>query len=220
MEFFKRAEVFRLKAGHNDKYLVVNQDEQTVAQSSSLTADSTTGYWSIETVEGKSNVVRLKSCNSWKYLAAIDKSFLLGMTGKKVVQRLRLDKTVEWEPIKEGSYVKFKSHCGTFLRANRGPPPWRNSVTHDLHHHWTVKENMVLWIVDVVKMADHFSPESTAIHGSDDQQSQDSESFGKLKSMLSALESHCSDSEENQNEESLEGNFNGRGGDQDEESVK
>ncbi|KAK9698423.1 hypothetical protein RND81_08G103200 [Saponaria officinalis] len=168
MEFFKRAEVFRLKAGHQDKYLVVNQDEQTVAQSSS-TADSTKGYWSIETVEGKSNVIRLRSCNTWKYLAAIDKSFLLGMTGKKVVQRLRLDKTVEWEPIKEGPYVKFRAHSGTFLRANRGPPPWRNSVTHDLHDHWTGKEDMVLWIVDIVKMVDHSSPESTKDSISDDE---------------------------------------------------
>ncbi|KAK9668712.1 hypothetical protein RND81_13G080400 [Saponaria officinalis] len=74
------------------------------------------------------------------------------MTGKKLAQRLRLDSTVEWEPVKEGPYIKLKSRSGTLLRANPGIPPWRNTVTHDLPGHWTSTENMVLWIVDIVEL--------------------------------------------------------------------
>ncbi|KAL9247733.1 hypothetical protein vseg_021134 [Gypsophila vaccaria] len=150
MEFFKRAKVFRLKCGHQAKYLVADKDGETVRQS--RTASSKTAHWAIELVEGKSNVVRFRSCETFKYLATTDESFLTGMTGKKLAQRLRLDSTVEWEPVKEGPYIKLKSQSGTLLRANPGLPPWRNSVTHDAPGHWTSTENMVLWIVDIVEL--------------------------------------------------------------------
>uniref|UniRef100_A0A803ML47 DUF569 domain-containing protein n=1 Tax=Chenopodium quinoa TaxID=63459 RepID=A0A803ML47_CHEQI len=154
MEFFQRAKVFRLKTSNQSKYLIADQDEDTVKQ----TRDSSSTYtrWSFELVEGKTNVIRIRSCNSWKYLAASEEPFLLGMTGKRVAQRPWLGATVEWEPIKEGPYIKLRSHTGTFLRSNKGLPPWRNTITHDLPGHWTASENMILWIVDIVEI-DHKS---------------------------------------------------------------
>uniref|UniRef100_A0A803LSV8 DUF569 domain-containing protein n=1 Tax=Chenopodium quinoa TaxID=63459 RepID=A0A803LSV8_CHEQI len=154
MEFFQRTKVFRLKTSNQSKYLIADQDEDTVKQ----TRDSSSKYtrWSFEPVEGKTNVIRIRSCNSWKYLAASEEPFLLGMTGKRVAQRPWLGATVEWEPIKEGPYIKLRSHTGTFLRSNKGLPPWRNTITHDLPGHWTASENMILWIVDILEI-DHKS---------------------------------------------------------------
>ncbi|KAH9604330.1 hypothetical protein KSS87_015114 [Heliosperma pusillum] len=193
MEFFSRIEMFRLKAGHQNKYLAVSQDEESIELINER--ESATARWAIELVEGKSNTIRLRSCHSWKYLASTNKPFLLGMTGKQVAQRLRLDATVEWEPIKEAGYVKLKSHSGSFLRANRGPPPWRNSITHDPLGNWIGKDDMVLWIVDIVRLIESKPGvdnqpiwcRSASENGytSDDQKP---ESFGKLKSMLAALE--------------------------------
>ncbi|KAK9668711.1 hypothetical protein RND81_13G080300 [Saponaria officinalis] len=150
MEFFKRAKVCRLKCGHHNKYLTGDGNDDTVRQSSKQS--STNAHWVIEPVEGKSNAVRFRSCQTHKYLATIDEPFLTGMTGKKLAQRLRLDSTVEWEPLKEGQYIKLKSHVGTLLRANSGLPPWRNTVTHDVPAHWSGSENTVLWIVDIVEI--------------------------------------------------------------------
>lgn len=152
MEFFQRAKIFRLKSSHQSKYLTADQDDETVRQSRD--SSSPNARWSFELVEGKSNLIRLRSCRSWKFLAASDEQFLLGMTGKRVAQRPWLGPTVEWEPIKEGPYIKLKSHGGTFLRANRGPPPWRNTITHDVSGHWTVSDSMIMWIVDIIEI-DH-----------------------------------------------------------------
>ncbi|XP_057539565.1 uncharacterized protein LOC130817726 [Amaranthus tricolor] len=63
---------------------------------------------------------------------------------ERVEQTMRMGSTIDWEPIIEGLYIKLKSHTGKLLRANRGPPPWRNSVTHDQPGHWTSTENMTL----------------------------------------------------------------------------
>ncbi|KAK4733847.1 hypothetical protein R3W88_008108 [Solanum pinnatisectum] len=89
--------------------------------------------WRIEFGEGMDNVVRLKSCYG-KYLLATNEQFLLGVTGPKVVQNLpmKLDSSIEWEPIKVSSLVKFKTSYGKYLRANGGLPPFRNSITHDV----------------------------------------------------------------------------------------
>lgn len=152
MEFFQRAKVFRLKSSHQSKYLTADQDDETVRQSRD--SSSPNARWSFELVEGKSNLIRLRSCRSWKFLAASDEQFLLGMTGKRVAQRPWFGPTVEWEPVKEGPYIKLKSHGGTFLRANRGPPPWRNTITHDVPGHWTVSDSMIMWIVDIIEI-DH-----------------------------------------------------------------
>eukprot|EP01018_Ginkgo_biloba_P013825 Gb_02244 [translate_table: standard] len=75
------------------------------------------------------------------------------MTGKKVLQTLplKLNSSVEWEPIKEGYRTKLKTCYGNYLRANGGVPPWRNSVTHDIPHR-TVTQDWILWEVEIMEI--------------------------------------------------------------------
>lgn len=183
MEFFQRAKVFRLKSSHQGKYLIADQDEETVRLSRDNSSKN--ARWSFELVEGNSNVIRLRSCHSCKYLAVSEEHFLLGMTGKRLAQRLWLGPTVEWEPIREGPYIKLKTHTGTFLRANRGPPPWRNSITHDLPGHWTSSESMILWIVDPVEIIDHKSTSS----GESNKPAEEVKGFAGVSSSLSCTSS-------------------------------
>ncbi|KAL8172370.1 hypothetical protein V2J09_024174 [Rumex salicifolius] len=159
MDFFRRAKVVRLKSQHH-KFLYADEDEESVKQQSN--GATTSARWTVEFVEGKPDVIRLKSSRSWKYLSASDEPFLLGWTGKRVMQaspRLKSDACVEWEPIKEGLYVKLRARRGTFLRANGRIPPWRNSVTHDMPS-TTQSQNSVLWIVDVLEI-DHSAEVAT-----------------------------------------------------------
>ncbi|KAI3813187.1 hypothetical protein L1987_17905 [Smallanthus sonchifolius] len=161
MEFFNKAKVIRLRS-HLNKFLVADDDEQTVRQSRN--GASVRARWTVEMVEGKSHVIRLKSCSSGKYLTPSNEPFLTGMTGKKVVQDIQANKrdtSVEWEPIKEGEMVKLRAKGGKLLRGNGGTPPWRNSVTHDLPQR-TVTQDWVLWGVDVVDIAVLESQESFA----------------------------------------------------------
>ncbi|XP_059294020.1 uncharacterized protein LOC132047131 [Lycium ferocissimum] len=148
MEFFNKAKVVRLK-GHLGKYIVADDDEQTVRQSRN--GSSKKARWIVELVQGNPHLIRLKSCHN-KYLSASDDAFLLGMTGKKVLQALAAtatDGSIEWEPIKEGYQVKLRTRGGKFLRANGATPPWRNSITHDLPNR-TATQDWVLWDVDVI----------------------------------------------------------------------
>ncbi|CAI9775320.1 unnamed protein product [Fraxinus pennsylvanica] len=149
MDLFQNAKAVRLKSVHN-KYLTAEEDEESVAQH--RTGSSKNAKWTVEFVENSDNIIRLKSCYN-KYLTASNKPFLLGMTGRKVLQTIpgRLDSSVEWEPIREGSSVKLKTRYGQFLRANGGLPPWRNSVTHDIPHR-TATKDWVLWDVHVVEI--------------------------------------------------------------------
>lgn len=176
MEFFSKAKAVRLRS-HLDKYLVADDDEETVRQSRN--GSSRRARWTVEFVEGKSHVVRLKSCHDW-YLTASDEPFLLGMTGKKVVQSApasKRDNSVEWEPIKEGDHVKLRSkEGGKFLRANGGTPPWRNSVTHDFPHR-TATQDWVLWEVEMV---DIFVPGSDSFQRFDSTASNFSPARGDL----------------------------------------
>ncbi|GMH19384.1 hypothetical protein Nepgr_021225 [Nepenthes gracilis] len=152
MEFFHGAKAVRLRSQHN-KYLVAEDNEEIVWQSGD--GASRSARWEVELVEGKSNAIRLKNCKTWKYLSASDEAFLLGWTGKRVVQaspRMKLDASVEWEPVKEGSHLKLKSlkGKGMFLRANGFTPPWKNSVTHDLPGR-TATQDWILWRVDILE---------------------------------------------------------------------
>ncbi|KAK9104856.1 hypothetical protein Scep_021700 [Stephania cephalantha] len=146
MDFFANAKAVRLRS-HHDKYLVADDDEETVIQDRN--GSSKQAKWSVEIIHDGS-VIRLKSCFG-KYLTASNLPFLLGMTGRKVLQTLprRLDSSVEWEPVRDGGQVKLKTRYGQFLRANGGLPPWRNSVTHDIPHR-TATQDWVLWCVDVL----------------------------------------------------------------------
>ncbi|CAH9087475.1 unnamed protein product [Cuscuta epithymum] len=147
MELFHRAKTVRLRS-HHDKYLTADEDEESVTQDRNGTSPN--ARWTVEIPENTDNVIRLKSCYG-KYLTASNHPFLLGMTGRKVLQTLpgRLDSSLEWEPIREGKHVKFKTRYGQFLRANGGLPPWRNSVTHDIPHR-TATQDWIVWDVHVV----------------------------------------------------------------------
>ncbi|KAL6497503.1 hypothetical protein OROHE_027132 [Orobanche hederae] len=163
MEFFRKAKSVRLKS-HHDKYLTAESDEETVVQDRS--GSSVSAKWTVEFVEGVDSVIRLKS-RYGKYLKASDEEFLLGVTGRKVVQSLprKLDSSVEWEPVRDGMQVKLKSRYGNFLRANGGLPPWRNSITHDIphrHHDW------ILWEVDVIEVRPESPPKVTRSESLDD----------------------------------------------------
>lgn len=150
MEFFNKANVVKLRS-HLDKYLLADEDEETVRQSRNGTGEA---CWTVEFINGKSHIIRLKSCHG-SYLTASVEPFLLGMTGKKVVQTFpgkRMDNSVEWEPIKEGELVKLRTKGGRFLRANGATPPWRNSITSDVPFR-TATQDWVLWDVEVVDVS-------------------------------------------------------------------
>ncbi|KAI4339362.1 hypothetical protein MLD38_024314 [Melastoma candidum] len=149
MEFFRNAKAVRLRS-HHDKYLVAEDDEETVTQERN--GSSPSARWTVEYVLNSDSIIRLKS-RYGKYLTASNQPFLLGMTGRKVLQTLprRLDSSVEWEPIRDGTRIRLKTRYGNFLRANGGLPPWRNSLTHDVPYRTSTQE-WVLWDVDVVEI--------------------------------------------------------------------
>lgn len=155
MELFHKAKAVRLQS-HHDKYLTADEDEESVLQDRN--GSSKNAKWTVEFVEKTDNVIRLKSCYG-KYLTASNQPFLLGMTGRKVLQTVpnRLDSSIEWEPIREGHQVKLRTRYGQFLRGNGGLPPWRNSVTHDIPHR-TSTQDWILWDVHVVEILVHHSP--------------------------------------------------------------
>ncbi|KAL7181708.1 hypothetical protein ACSBR1_040578 [Camellia fascicularis] len=163
MDMFKNAKAVRLQSIHN-KFLHAEDDEETVTQDRN--GSSKSARWTVEFVSSDdNNIIRLKSCYG-KYLTASNHPFLLGMTGRKVLQTLpsssgaRLDSSVEWEPISEGNRVKLKTRYGKFLRANGGMPPWRNTVTHDIPHR-SATQDWILWdvhIVEILVQSSHHKP--------------------------------------------------------------
>lgn len=179
MEFFQKAEEVRLRSRH-DKYLLADDDEETVCQDRNGAIKN--ARWTVEIVEN-ANVLRLKSSYG-KYLTASNMPFLLGMTGKKVLQTLpkRLDSSVEWEPIREGFQVRLKTRYGQFLRANGGVPPWRNSITHDIPHR-TATQDWVLWDVDVVQIRVESVPSQPASKPLSRSDSSSSEASSKIELM-------------------------------------
>lgn len=152
MDFFHNAKAVRLRS-HHDKFLIAEEDEESVTQDRN--GSSKSAKWTVEPVPGSQNIIRLRSCYG-KYLTASNQPFLLGMTGRKVIQSVprRLDSSVEWEPVREANQVKLKTRYGHFLRANGGLPPWRNSVTHDIPHR-TATQDWILWDVHVVEIQVH-----------------------------------------------------------------
>lgn len=152
MELFDRARTVRLRS-HHDKYLYADEDESHVAQDRN--GSSPNARWLVERVAHADGVVRLRS-RYGRYLSASNEPFLIGASGRKVLQTLphRLDSSVEWVPDRAGSVdrhraARLRTRYGNFLRANTGLPPWRNSVTHDAptrHPGW------VVWDVEVVQL--------------------------------------------------------------------
>ncbi|KAG5380281.1 hypothetical protein IGI04_028123, partial [Brassica rapa subsp. trilocularis] len=146
MDFFHKAKAVRMRNVH-EKYLTADEDEETVTQDRN--GSDKRARWTVEPVRGSFEVIRLRSCYG-NYLTASNERFLLGATGLKVVlsKPSRLNASVEWEPVREGSKIKLKTRHGNLLRANGGLPPWRNSVTHDSPH----SSDSFLWDVDIVEI--------------------------------------------------------------------
>lgn len=152
MEFFTKTKAVKLRS-HLEKYLIADDDLETVRQTRHGSSRKA-AIWFVELVDEKSHVIRLKSSYG-RYLTASDMPFLLGMTGKKVIQTELSENNfdnwkLEWEPIRDGFQVKLKSWCGKFLRANGGTPPWRNSVTHDEPHTGSTRK-WILWDIEAAQ---------------------------------------------------------------------
>lgn len=147
MDLFHRARLVRLRS-HLDKYLMAEDDEKHVCQDRQ--GASYNARWAVELVEWPHPLVRLKSRHDL-YLTASNEPFLFGIAGRKVIQTAptRLDSSVEWEPIRDGLQVMFKTPNGRFLRANGGLPPWRNSVTHYTPHR-AIASTWILWDVHIL----------------------------------------------------------------------
>ena len=150
MELFTNGNTVKLRS-HLDKFLVAESDQKHIRQSRKG-GYTRLSVWTVETVVGKPNLIRLKSCHG-TYLTASSKPLLLGMAGEKVTQTQSsnnpMDMQTHWEPEGNGVSVKLKSWCGKWMRANGGSPPWRNSVTHDEPHTSRTK-NWLLWDVIAV----------------------------------------------------------------------
>lgn len=157
MEFLTKTKAIKLRS-HLYKYLIADFDQETVRQTRHGTSRKAV-IWFVELVGGKSHVIRLRNCYG-KYLAASDLPFLLGVTGKKILQTVPEDTKdncrMEWEPIRDGSQVKFKSWCGNFLRANGGAPPWRNAVTHDEPPTGSTQK-WIFWDIEAVEVPENDS---------------------------------------------------------------
>ncbi|KAE9459008.1 hypothetical protein C3L33_09079, partial [Rhododendron williamsianum] len=146
MERFHNAKAVRLRSNHN-KFLSAKEDEISVTQDESGSSENV--CWTVEFCSESEDKIRLKSCYG-KYLTTSNKRFLLGMTGRKVLQMAGfLDSSVEWQPIWEGDQVKLKTPNGKYLRANDNVWPWRDSVTHDIPYR-TAKQDWILWDVEIV----------------------------------------------------------------------
>ncbi|KAF7123221.1 hypothetical protein RHSIM_Rhsim12G0054800 [Rhododendron simsii] len=150
---FPNPKAVRLRGNHN-KYLYAGEDEISVTQDESGSSENV--CWTVEFCSESEDKIRLKSCYG-KYLTASNKRFLFGLTGRKVIQMAGcLDSSVEWQPIQEGNWVKFRTWDGSFLRANGGVPPWQDSVTHDVP--W-VLQDLILWDVDEVEIVSEQLPQ-------------------------------------------------------------
>ncbi|ESQ28236.1 hypothetical protein EUTSA_v100198501mg, partial [Eutrema salsugineum] len=194
MELFTRSSAVRLRSCH-EKYLFAVDDEKAVRQSSDGT--SRQSVWTVEMVPRKPDFIRLKSCYG-KYLTASESSFLLGMTGEKVIQTppfRQAEHESDWEPIRDGLPVKLMSWNGKYLRGNGGSPSWKNSVTHDREPSTSTTKKWILWTVEVVEnpekvsFADRFSSPASSFKSSvSDESTHDSpvkklQTFGSFESI-------------------------------------
>ncbi|KAG6534162.1 hypothetical protein ZIOFF_008047 [Zingiber officinale] len=158
MDWFAQAKTVRLRS-HQEKYLVAEDDGEHVTQERDGSGPS--ALWAVERVDDAPHAIRLRSYLYGRYLTSTDESFLLGVTGKKVRLTLppRLDSSLEWEPLHEGAHVKLKSRYGNYLRGNGGPPPWRNSITHDVPHR---HQDWILWDLEIAELLEK-KPASPAL---------------------------------------------------------
>ncbi|XP_024537939.1 uncharacterized protein LOC112348864 [Selaginella moellendorffii] len=133
MEFFDGARKVKLSNCHG-KFLWADDDKRGVSQSRK--SDSENAIWEVRRVMvGDGERIRLRSCYNC-YLTGSRTPFLLGMTGKKVIQTnpTKSDDLCDWKPeeIVPNRLIALRTRDGSLLRGNGGTPPWRNSVTHDV----------------------------------------------------------------------------------------
>ncbi|CAN1321231.1 hypothetical protein LINPERPRIM_LOCUS31960 [Linum perenne] len=152
MEFFTKTKAIKLRS-HLDKYLLADDDGYTVRQTRT-SASSPPATWFVELIDGRNDVVRLRS-SFGTYLTASDAPFLLGAAGYKAVQTSTTggspaasDRRQEWRPMRDGFQVRLRSRCGKYLRG------WRNSVTHDDGPHGGAGRRWMLWDVEAVVAGD------------------------------------------------------------------
>ncbi|KAE8796274.1 hypothetical protein D1007_28791 [Hordeum vulgare] len=151
MDLFERAKTVRLRS-HHDKYMYADEDESHVLQDRN--ASSPNVRWTVELVPHAPGVIRLRS-RYGRYLTASNEPFLIGVTGRKVIQTLphRLDSSVEWVPVGNGRHARLQTRYGNFLRANGGLPPLRNTISHDVPHHRHA--GWVVWCIEIVQVLLH-----------------------------------------------------------------
>ncbi|XP_058193348.1 uncharacterized protein LOC131310381 isoform X1 [Rhododendron vialii] len=148
-DLYPNGMVVRLRS-KNNKYLFAGEDKISVTLVESDSSENV--RWTVEFSYESDDIFRLKSCYG-RYLTPSNQPFLLGLTGRKVLQMAsRLDSSVEWELVEEGKdWVKLITRDGSFLRANGGLPPWKDTVTHDVP--WAFQD-LVLWDVQPVEIGD------------------------------------------------------------------
>ncbi|KAF8052852.1 hypothetical protein N665_1499s0010 [Sinapis alba] len=110
MELFTNGNTIKLRS-HLDKFLVAENDQKHIRQSRKG-GYTRLSVWTVETVDGEPNLIRLKSCHG-TYLTASSKPLRLGMAGEKVTQTQSSDNPMDcqthWEPEGDGVSVKLKS---------------------------------------------------------------------------------------------------------------
>ncbi|XP_024534968.1 uncharacterized protein LOC112347788 [Selaginella moellendorffii] len=161
MDIFTYAGKVRLRsAAHHAKYLAADSSSNGAvfqARGSNKHDDPST-VWEVKRFrDSQATQIRLRSSYGG-YLTGSHQNFLLGWTGKKVVQTnpTKADDLCEWEPIqdlaKHGTLIKLRTRYGTYLRANGGAPPWRNTITHDFDRD---DDENFLWEVEIVQERDY-----------------------------------------------------------------
>lgn len=168
MELLTKTNAVRLRS-HLDKYLTADDDRLTIRQSR-INATTPRSIWLIEPSSTSSQTVRLRNQHTGLYLFASDEPFLLGWTGKRVIQSPPVllgsepgsESGFIWEVIRDGFQVKLKTwkDGGKLLRGNGGTPPWRNTVTHDVPVSGATG-NWILWDVESVVDGGNLSPLSS-----------------------------------------------------------
>lgn len=152
MEFFTKSSTVILRS-HTEKHLSASSDHFTIQQSRHPTRYA---FWRVEPVQNNPTLIRLKNHQTQKYLTASTSPYLLGgMSGKRVIQSFphSPSPSTHWKPVRDGFQIKLCSADGTFLRANSGSSPWRNSVTHDNKGGSICGGMMKGWLLwDVVKV--------------------------------------------------------------------